>query len=342
MRTHACLFKMCTPVPEWRIRVKYLFAIPGAGAGPREFIDWQDNLGENIVFRKILYNKGLTSSEPHIEKMEQAAAVVADEVMKTAGKDDDIFFFGHCMGASIAYESASLLARKNGIHIKGLFIAAFISPDVPILDGISGLSDEEFGKEIHSHGVFPEEFFRNESLLKLFLPAIRADYRLIEEYCDTQRYVLDCPIVGFFGEDDQMVKPEETKGWPEYTDKTYKSIYFPGDHYFYYDRQKEIALMIKEMIETDFGKNERSLAQMEEMIKELLAEIIEDDSAKQSWNENTDIINEIGIDSLQLVRFLLAVESRLGMNIDYEDLKFEYFSSIRALAEFLQKKVDSK
>ncbi len=79
---------------------------------------------------------------------------------------------------------------------------------------------------------------------------------------------------------------------------------------------------------------------MEEMIKELLAEIIEDDSAKESWNCDTDIINDIGIDSLQLVRFLLAVENRLGMTLDYEDLKFEYFSSIRTLAEYLEEQVD--
>ncbi|MBR0418671.1 MAG: acyl carrier protein [Erysipelotrichaceae bacterium] len=79
---------------------------------------------------------------------------------------------------------------------------------------------------------------------------------------------------------------------------------------------------------------------MEEMIKELLAEIIEDDSAKKSWNCDTDIINDIGIDSLQLVRFLLAVENRLGMTLDYEDLKFEYFSSIRTLAEYLEEQVD--
>lgn len=240
--------------------MKYLFAIHGAGSGPKEFVGWQESLGEDIVFKKVLYNKGLLSAGPYCQNMSEAASVVADEVLKTAGKDDDIYFFGHCMGASIAYEAASLLAREKDIQIKGLFFAAFISPNVPILDGISDLSDEEFTKEIHSHGVFPEEFFINESILKLFIPSIRADYRLIEEYCDRSGYVLDCPIVGFFGKDDQMVRPEETKDWPKYTSKTYKSIYFPGDHYFYYDKQQKMAEIIREMIETGFGNAEGSLA----------------------------------------------------------------------------------
>ena len=320
--------------------MKYLFAIPGAGAGPREFIDWQENLGSNIEFRKILYNKGLTKPGQHCENMEQAAAMVAEEILNTAAKEDDIYLFGHCMGASIAYEAASLLSREKNIRIKGLFIAAFISPDVPILDGISGFSDEEFAEEIHSHGVFPEEFFINRSLLKLFLPSIRADYRLIEEYCDKDKYKLDCPIIGFYGEDDEMVKPCETKGWAEYTDNIYRSIYFPGDHYFYYDRQDEIARMIREFIESDFKKPERSETNMEEMIKELLAETIEDDSAKRSWNSDTDIINEIGIDSLQLVRFLLAVENRLGISLNYEEMSFDIFSSIGSLAKFLEEQTN--
>ena len=228
--------------------MKYLFAIPGAGAGPREFTDWQDNLGDKILFRKVLYNKGLTRPDDHCETMTQAAALCADEILHTAGKEDEIYLFGHCMGASIAYETASLLAREHGIHVKGLFFAAFISPDVPVRDGISGLDDEAFIEEIHSHGTFPEEFFVNRSILKLFLPGIRADYKLIEEYCDTLHFILDCPVHGFFGEDDDMVIPEETEGWADYTSREYTCTYFPGDHYFYYDHQGEIAGMIRDRI----------------------------------------------------------------------------------------------
>ncbi len=228
--------------------MKYLFAVPGAGAGPREFKGWQEALGDEIVFRKVLYNKGLMRPGEHCEDMKEAAALCADEILKSASEDDDIYLFGHCMGASIAYETASLLAREHGRRIKGLFFAAFISPDVPVRDGISGLDDDAFIEEIHSHGTFPEEFFTNRSILKLFIPGIRADYKLIEEYCDTAHYVLDCPVYGFFGEDDDMVIPEETAGWASYTSSTYESYYFPGNHYFYYDRQNEIAAMIRDKI----------------------------------------------------------------------------------------------
>ena len=229
--------------------MKYLFGIPGAGAGPREFIDWQNMLGNDIIFKQISYQKGFAAPGDFYDTMDQVARVTAEEVLSSVEEDDEIYLFGHCMGASVAYETASLLKREKGIDIKALFFAAFISPDVPILDGISHLDDDLFIEEIHSHGTFPEEFFVNKSLTKMFLPRIKADYRMIEGYCDKRHEVLNCPIVGIFGEDDEMVVPSETEGWSKYTSVKYISKSFPGDHYFYYDSQKEIVELIKKYIE---------------------------------------------------------------------------------------------
>lgn len=77
-----------------------------------------------------------------------------------------------------------------------------------------------------------------------------------------------------------------------------------------------------------------------EIIKELLAEVMGDAAAAGSWNDDTDIINDIGIDSLQIVRFMMALEDRLGISLDYEDLSFDDFSSIRSLADYIEKQTD--
>ena len=77
-----------------------------------------------------------------------------------------------------------------------------------------------------------------------------------------------------------------------------------------------------------------------EIIKELLAEVMGDAAAAGSWNDDTDIINDIGIDSLQIVRFMMALEDILGISLDYEDLSFDDFSSISRLAEYIEKQTD--
>jgi acyl carrier protein len=79
------------------------------------------------------------------------------------------------------------------------------------------------------------------------------------------------------------------------------------------------------------------MVQLTEIIKETLIEVMDNASESESWNDDTDIINDIGIDSLQIVRFMMAIEDKLGISIDYEDLSFDDFSSIRALAAFLEK-----
>ena len=78
---------------------------------------------------------------------------------------------------------------------------------------------------------------------------------------------------------------------------------------------------------------------LEETIKTLLAKVIEDDSTKDSWTIETNIIDDIGIDSLQIVKFMMAVEDELGISINYEDLTFDDFSSIGALKMYLEKQM---
>ena len=76
---------------------------------------------------------------------------------------------------------------------------------------------------------------------------------------------------------------------------------------------------------------------MEDLIIKLLAETVEKEDAAASWNSETDIINEIGVDSLQLVRFLLKLEEQLDITFDYDQLTFDDLATIGTLAKFLSK-----
>ena len=76
---------------------------------------------------------------------------------------------------------------------------------------------------------------------------------------------------------------------------------------------------------------------MEETIKKLLAERMETDLQNVSWNSDTDILNDIGVDSLQLVQFLLKLEEEMNITIDYDALTFEDLATIGTLASFLSR-----
>lgn len=78
------------------------------------------------------------------------------------------------------------------------------------------------------------------------------------------------------------------------------------------------------------------LIEMKERIKEILCYIKSEDSlTKESIPENADIINDIGLDSLQLINFLLRVEDEFGIQVDFDNLDLSCFESLDAFCTYL-------
>jgi acyl carrier protein len=53
-------------------------------------------------------------------------------------------------------------------------------------------------------------------------------------------------------------------------------------------------------------------------------------------SDSADIIEDVGLDSLQMMEFMLEVESQLDLEIDFEKLDFSYLKSIEKFSEVLQ------
>ena len=51
--------------------------------------------------------------------------------------------------------------------------------------------------------------------------------------------------------------------------------------------------------------------------------------------DSADIIEDVGLDSLQMMEFMLEVESQLNLEIDFEKLDFSYLKSIEKFSEVL-------
>jgi acyl carrier protein len=72
-------------------------------------------------------------------------------------------------------------------------------------------------------------------------------------------------------------------------------------------------------------------------IKAILGKLKRDESMAAQLSDEADLIDEVGLDSLEMLQFMLEVEERLGLQIDFEALEFDYLRSIRVLAEFLDR-----
>jgi acyl carrier protein len=76
---------------------------------------------------------------------------------------------------------------------------------------------------------------------------------------------------------------------------------------------------------------------MIEQIKLLLEEVKGVPGLSKELSDSADIIDDVKLDSLEMINFMLKIEDRLKVEIDFEQLDFSYLKSISALSEFLSR-----
>lgn len=114
---------------------------------------------------------------------------------------------------------------------------------------IYNLPDEKFINEVYELGGTPKEVFENMELRQLFLPILRSDYKLIEEYIYIDKdEKLSCDITVFNGKEDKMTSFEGMKGWGEYTSGRTEVIEFDGGHFFLHNQMEQIMNTINKTL----------------------------------------------------------------------------------------------
>ena len=75
---------------------------------------------------------------------------------------------------------------------------------------------------------------------------------------------------------------------------------------------------------------------MYDTIVEILCSIKEDQpELRQSLSPEMNLNNDIGLDSLQMIQFMLKVEEQLNVVIDYDQFDYEHLQSIGTFIAFL-------
>lgn len=72
-------------------------------------------------------------------------------------------------------------------------------------------------------------------------------------------------------------------------------------------------------------------------IKGILEDVKGIPGFSKELSDSTDIIEDVKLDSLEMINFMLKIENELKVEIDFEQLEFSYLKSIRTFSEFLSK-----
>ncbi|MEV6118635.1 alpha/beta fold hydrolase [Streptomyces sp. NPDC052109] len=154
--------------------------------------------------------------------------------------DRPLLFFGHSMGATLGFEVARRLERDHGVVLHALFASARRAPSCPRDEAVHLRDDDGLIEEMRQLSGTDSAILDDVELIRMALPAIRADYRAAETYVHEAGPNLNCPVVGLVGDDDPKVTVDEARAWARHTDASFDFHVFRGGHFYLTYHQKSV------------------------------------------------------------------------------------------------------
>lgn len=220
-----------------------------AGGSAAFFSSWPQLLTPFMnVFAIQLPGRDTRYNEPFAQNIE----TILQELLryKNIFLDKPLILFGHSLGSIIAFELARILEKISITSLKCLIVSGRCSPHLSkFQEKIHSLSDDLFiNRLIDKYGGIPEEIQRNKNALNLFLPRLRADIYLCENYKYCPAPLLECPIFIMGGFHDPSVNKEDLVGWQAETKALSKIYLFDGDHFFLESNKMNVLNRINKLL----------------------------------------------------------------------------------------------
>ncbi|MBW4687575.1 MAG: acyltransferase domain-containing protein [Komarekiella atlantica HA4396-MV6] len=226
----------------------HLFCFHPWGSSASIFKKWSDELPPYIEVLPIqLPGRQQRLKEKPFTEFVNLIEVLGDFIHTYLNKP--FAFYGHSMGALIAFELAYTVKQKYNISPQYLFLGGAQAPsDVSFLNKIKTFSQNQILNYLLDISEIPEAIYNDKLLVEELMEIFKADLQLLQSYCHRKQEPLDCPIYTFGGIDDVSVSEEQLSLWSHYTQNTFKLQMLPGKHMFLKNNLKSILDVISEEI----------------------------------------------------------------------------------------------
>lgn len=220
-----------------------LFCFPYSGAGASLFFPWADIMPRDVEMLAVQY----PGREHRIAEapVSQLAPLLDELVVAIQDYLDKPFaFFGHSLGALVAFELARKLGDNNGTNLLHLFASSCYAPQLPDPnEPIYALPETEFKAKLGGLNGMPAEVLDNQELMSLLMPILRADFEICETYQYQDAVPLDCDLTAMGGLRDKHVPRSSLQAWQAQTTGGFTVRMFPGDH-FYLNHDRMLLLQV--------------------------------------------------------------------------------------------------
>ncbi|MFS0838706.1 thioesterase II family protein [Paenibacillus sp. 1P03SA] len=237
-----------------------LFCLPYAGGSATVYTRWKRYLHDHIELHPVeLAGRGKRMLEPPYDSMDELVEDLYDGYLDTHLDEADFAFFGHSMGALIAYELAHAVKKKRGREPVHLFVSGTYPPHTRRILPLHLLSDAKLQQEIKLLGGTEDEVFEREDLLRLFLPGLRRDLELVETHrFESRTERIHCDISVLNGKEDRATEGFNLMEWSAYGSRGCHLYEFEGGHFFLNEHTEQVVALVNDMLSSPVEREQMS------------------------------------------------------------------------------------
>ena len=230
-------------IPRYRVWVSAgaptLYVFPHAGGSAQYYVPFAKAFSTGIKCVAVQYpGRGGTHDLGSFTSIPRLAEQMCDMLSPAMLTGNTMAFFGHSMGALVAFDAARRI-EAAGHTISALFVSACAAPgqsgyqhlpatDRGLLDTVGTMT-----------GANPE-FLENEDFAARILPTLRG-LRAIANYECAPDATVSCPISAFLGDDDEVATYEKVAPWSQRTMSDFSARVFTGQHFYLENHLAELA-----------------------------------------------------------------------------------------------------
>jgi surfactin synthase thioesterase subunit len=222
-------FHLPQPRPQAPLR---LFLFPHGGGAAASYARWADLVPHDVELVLIqLPGRHDRRAEQPFDALDPLVEALLDAL---EAEDDGrpYAFFGHSMGAMIAYR---LTARLQDRAERGPILLAVSSwapgGSRPGAADLARLPDSELAETVRGLGALPTTLLASPDMLRVLLPALRADFAVYADYCD-EPAAIRCPVTAYGATDDPLLLPGAMAVWADRASTFLGAAEYPGGHFY--------------------------------------------------------------------------------------------------------------
>jgi surfactin synthase thioesterase subunit len=233
------------PDPVDRLR---LFCFHHAGGGASAFRGWRDGLAPELaVFPVQLPGREGRADEAASTDI---TALVADLTARLDPLFDRPFaFYGHSMGALVAYRLTCALAMRRGPLPVRLLVGAYHGPQrTSGLEQLKRMADPDLLAMLIDSGGLPGTVLGYPKWTAAMVRLLRTDLALCASHEPTRSAPLPVPLHVFTGDADPLMPIAEAESWAPLATAGHRTHVLPGGHFFIRESRPLMLATVRELL----------------------------------------------------------------------------------------------